>query len=248
MACTLLRTVVAKAKRIYFREMFNPGLLGLFVNPYYFSRKGLYHGIWSNKDFMKGKLLDFGCGSKPYRSLMDVEEYIGLDIKDSGHNHENDSIDIYYGGEIIPFPENYFDSVFSSQVFEHVPEPTCLLKEVNRVMKHGSYFLITVPFVWDEHEIPYDFNRWTSFGIKELFTQNNFKIINMAKSTNYVETIIQLWSAYIYQHIFPKMNILKLILTILFIAPISLIGLFLSKILPQSDILYCDNILVVKKP
>ena len=245
----MLKKIVAKAKSIYFKEMFFPGLMGLFINPYYFSRKGLYKGIVSNKHQMRGKLLDFGCGSKPYRSLFDVQEYIGLDIEKSGHNHDDENIDVYYDGEYIPFSDNYFDSVFSSQVLEHAPNPTSILKEINRVMKHGGYFLVTVPFVFDEHEIPYDFNRWTSFGIKELFIQNNFEIINMAKSTNYVETLIQLWNAYTYQHIFPQKNeYLKLVLTILLIAPMSLFGLFLSKLLPKSNILYLDNTLVVKKP
>ena len=184
----MFKSIVKKAKEIYFRELFTPGLLGLLINPYYFSRKGLYNGIKANKHYLKGKLLDFGCGSKPYRALIDVENYIGLDIERSGHNHDNEKIDVYYNGEYIPFDDNYFDSVFSSQVFEHVPNPNSILKEVNRVMKHGGYFLVTAPFVWDEHEIPYDFNRWTSYGIKQLFNDNNFEIINNEKSSTYLQT------------------------------------------------------------
>ena len=53
----MIRAVVTKVKRIYFREMFATGLLGLFINPYYFSRTGLYNGLLSNKYYIKGKLL-----------------------------------------------------------------------------------------------------------------------------------------------------------------------------------------------
>ena len=244
----MVKSIVKKAKEIYFKEMFTPGLLGLLINPYYFSRKGLYNGIKSNKHYLKGELLDFGCGAKPYRTLIDVENYIGLDIENSSHNHENEKIDVYYDGLTIPFPDNTFDSYFSSQVLEHVPNSTGILQEVYRVMKHGGHLLVTVPFVWDEHETPYDFNRWTSFGIKELFSQNNFEIIKLEKSSNYIETIFQTWNAYIYQFVFPKNQYTNFILTPLFIAPITLLGIVLSKILPSNNNFYLDNIIVAKKP
>ena len=243
----MLKSIVRRAKEIYFKEMFTPRLLGLFINPYYFSRKGLYNGIKSNKNYLKGELLDFGCGAKPYQTLIDVENYIGLDIENSSHNHENEKIDVYYDGLTIPFPDNTFDSYFSSQVLEHVPNSTGILQEVYRVMKHGGHLLVTVPFVWDEHETPYDFNRWTSFGIKELFSQNNFEIIKLEKSSNYIETIFQTWNAYIYQFVFPKNQYTSLILTSLFIAPITLLGIVLSKILPSNNNFYLDNIIVAKK-
>lgn len=223
--------------------MFAPGLLGVFINPFYFSRKGLYNGIKSNKHYLNGKLLDFGCGSKPYGKIIDVKEYIGLDIENRSHNHKGENIDVYYDGLTIPFPDNNFDSCFSSQVLEHVPNLTGILQEVYRVMNHGGHLLVTVPFVWDEHEVPYDFNRWTSFGIKELFTQSKFEIIKSEKSSNYIETIIQTWNSYIYQFVFPKNQYLKFILTPFFITPLTLLGMVLSKILPSNNNFYLDNII-----
>jgi len=243
----MLKSIVTRAKEIYIKEMFTPGLLGIFINPYYFSRKGLYNGIKSNKHYLNGKLLDFGCGSKPYNSLIDVEDYIGLDIENSSHNHENEKIDVYYDGLTIPFPDNTFDSCFSSQVLEHVPNSNSILQEVYRVMNHGGHLLVTVPFVWDEHETPYDFNRWTSFGIKELFSQNNFEIIKLEKSSNYIETIFQTWNAYMYQFVFPKNQYISFILTPFLIAPMTLLGIVLSKILPSNNNFYLDNIIVAKK-
>jgi len=53
--------------------------------------------------FLSGKLLDFGCGRKPYKHLFSFDEYIGLDIVESGHNHEDEEIDVYYDGTKIPF-------------------------------------------------------------------------------------------------------------------------------------------------
>ena len=62
-----------KLTQILKKEMFNPRLIGFLFNPFYIIRRGLYKGIKANTNKLKGKLLDFGCGSKPYRELFDVE-------------------------------------------------------------------------------------------------------------------------------------------------------------------------------
>ena len=64
--------------------------------------------------------MDFGCGSKPYHSILQVEEYIGVDFHNEGHPHDNEQIDVFYDGEKLPFENSYFDSVLCSEVFEHV--------------------------------------------------------------------------------------------------------------------------------
>ena len=179
--------------------------------------------------FLSGKLLDFGCGRKPYKHLFSFDEYIGLDIVESGHNHEDEEIDVYYDGTKIPFDRNYFDCVFASEVFEHVFNIDEVLKEINRVCKQNGHLLITVPFVWDEHEIPYDFERYTSYGIKHLLEKHGFEIVNLMKTTNYIETIFQMLCAYISQHILRK-KIVQILLNPLLISPIMILGIFKKNI------------------
>jgi SAM-dependent methyltransferase len=240
--------MIHKLKQIYTKEKFSPSLLGVFINPYYFCRRGLYKGIDSNKRFMKGRLLDLGCGEKPYKEVFDVREYIGLDIEESGHSHKNEQIDVYYDGKTIPFGNNYFDSIFSSEVFEHIFNLEQILNELHRVIKPGGHMLITLPFVWDEHEIPYDFARYTSFGIEHLLKKNGFEIITIEKTTNYVETVFQIWNVYVNQFVLPSNNFLKVLMTPLFIAPVTIFGIFVSKILPKNKNCYLNNIVVAKKP
>lgn len=236
----------AQLSKIYKREMFNPNLIGFFFNPFFILRRGLYKAVKKNAPSLTGKLLDFGCGSKPYRNLFAVEEYIGVDIEVSGHNHENESIDVYYDGEVIPFNDNHFDSVLCSEVFEHVFELDKTLMEIHRVCKPQAHLLITVPFAWDEHEIPYDFARYSSFGIKYLLEKHGFEVISLTKTTNYVQTIFQMWNAYVYQHILRILPI-QLLLTPILIAPVTLIGIVLSKILPQNQNYYHNNVVLAKK-
>ena len=100
---------------------FNPTLLGILVNPYFIVRYNVFKGIKKfSSSFKNGRLLDFGCGSKPYRSLFKVDEYVGLDTNNSGHSHKNENIDVLYDGKKIPFDDSTFDYIFSSEVLEHV--------------------------------------------------------------------------------------------------------------------------------
>lgn len=153
----------------------------------------------------------------------------------------------FYDGNIIPFEDNYFDAIFSSEVLEHVENIDEILRELYRVLKKDSYMLVTVPFVWDEHEIPYDYSRLTSYGIINLFKRHNFQIISISKSTNYIETIFQMINAYIYQFIFPSNKYLKFVLTILLITLFNVLGIIFSKIFPKKQSFYNNNIVLLKK-
>lgn len=240
--------MMRRLEQIYLKEMFIPSFLGVFINPNYFIKKGLYKGVVSNKKYLKGRLLDFGCGSKPYKEIIDVQEYIGLDLKESGHCHKNEQVDIYYDGKTIPFDDNHFASIFSSEVFEHVFNLDQVLSELHRVIKPGGHMLITIPFVWYEHEIPYDFARYTSFGIEHLLKRAGFEIIAVEKTTNYVETVIQMWNAYVSQFVLPSNKFFKILMTPLFIAPVTIFGILVSKIFPKNRDFYHNNIVVAKKP
>jgi SAM-dependent methyltransferase len=237
--------VKKKINEIYLREEFLPSALSILINPNYFDRMGLYKAIKSNAIYLKGRLLDFGCGNKPYKCLFNVNEYIGLDIEESGHSHINENIDVYYDGKTIPFDDSSFDSIFSSEVFEHIFDLDPILAELYRVLKPGGNILITLPFVWEEHEVPFDFARYTSFGIKDLLEKQGFKIIKQEKSNNYVEVIFQLCSAYIYRYVLPGR--FKRVLGPIFIGPITFLGVVLSKILPRNYNCYLSNIILAQK-
>ena len=240
-------TVVANLKKLYNKSLFQPTLLGLFFNPFFIIRRGLYKGISQFSGHLHGKLLDFGCGSKPYKALFAVTEYVGTDIEVSGHDHRNEEIDVYYDGKTLPFANESFDSIFSSEVFEHVFNLSEILDELHRVLRPGGCMLLTVPFVWDEHEIPYDFARYTSFGLKHILQEKGFVVVREKKTTTYVSTLCQMWAAYVYQHIFPKNKAVRIALTPLIITPITVCGLLFSAILPKNMNFFHNNVMVVQK-
>ena len=57
-----------------------------------------------------------------------------------------------------------------------------LLMEINRVTKRDGYLLLSVPFAWAEHEIPYDFARYTSFALTHLLEKNGYRVLELHKS------------------------------------------------------------------
>lgn len=235
-----------KFKAFYIKEQFEPSLIGLFINPFYFARKGLFYGVANKIAHLNGRLLDIGCGTKPYRSLCNVEQYIGLEIDDEG-NRNHKFADAFYDGKTIPFENNYFDSVLTNQVFEHVFNPEEFLKEINRVTKINGVMLLTVPFVWDEHEQPYDYARYTSFGLEHLLKQSGFEIIDAQKTNNGIEVIFQLLSAYLYKVTNTSNLWVNLLINFFLIAPVNIIGFILGKILPKNSDLYLDNVVLAKK-
>jgi len=98
-------------------------------------------------------------------ALSEAASYIGVDLEATGHDHSNSKIDVLYDGKVLPFKDGQFDAVVSFEVLEHVFNLSEVMREINRVTTDSGYLLISVPFAWLEHEIPYDFARYTSFGI-----------------------------------------------------------------------------------
>lgn len=233
----------------YHRIYFQPGWAGFFFNPFYIIRSAIHRKVKQYAPSLKGKLLDYGCGSKPYKHLFtDVSEYVGLDMQNEGHGHEGEDIDVFFDGKTIPFEDNHFDSVFSCEVFEHVFELENCIAEIHRVMKPGAQALFVVPFVWDEHEVPYDFGRYSSFGIDYLLQKKGFKIVNHDKDTSFREVLAQLRILYIYNHFIPKKNkVLRLLFSFLLATPITISTRLTGWIMPKGDTLYFNNIIVVQK-
>lgn len=190
-----------------------------------------------------GRILDVGCGSKPYRKYFDTVEYVGLEIGDRQKPHA----DYYYDGKVFPFDDSTFDSVLTSQVLEHVFNPSEFLAEINRVLKDGGSLLLTVPFVWDEHEQPFDYARYSSFGLRYLLEEHGFEILDHRKSMDDVRVIFQMINTYIYKKTVTRSARINLLLTLLLMAPFNLLGEIAGRILPHNSDLYLDNIVLARK-
>ena len=119
-------------------------------------------------------ILDAGAGDQCYKPLFSHCQYESTDFEkvDKAYSPSTYVCDL----TDIPVEDGRFEAVLFTQVMEHVPEPAAVLRELRRVLKPGGRILYTGPLVFEEHETPFDFYRYTQFGVRHLFTQAGFVI------------------------------------------------------------------------
>lgn len=123
---------------------------------------------------LHGRLLDLGCGNSPYRPLLtNISSYVPYDIDATGSKPA-----VVGMAERLPFAENSFDSILSTQVLEHVAEPWHLLEEVARVLRPNGRLLLSAPQAWRLHEEPYDYYRYTHYGLRYLLKRVGLDVIS----------------------------------------------------------------------
>ncbi|MDZ7400710.1 MAG: class I SAM-dependent methyltransferase [candidate division KSB1 bacterium] len=147
--------------------------------------------------YCHGRLIDIGCGSKPYQRLLApyVSEHIGVDHE--GTLHEKSNIDLFGSAYSIPAEDESFDSALCTAVLEHLEEPEKALGECFRVLKKGGYAIFSIPFIWHLHEEPRDFFRYSKYGIKYLFEKVGFEIIELKALSGFWVTFGQLFVYYL---------------------------------------------------
>jgi SAM-dependent methyltransferase len=136
------------------------------------------------------RVLDAGAGSAPYRALFAHCEYRTQDWPSSVHDGARRS-DIVADLHDLPIEDASFDFVLCTEVLEHVAEPARVLDELYRVLAPGGGLLLTVPFVVELHEEPYDHWRFTSHGLVRLLGDAGFAAIAVEPLSGWFTTLAQ---------------------------------------------------------
>ncbi len=154
--------------------------------------------IYASKYF-RGRLIDIGCATKPYQSLLSgyVSEHVGVDHHET--LHDSSQVDLFGTAYQIPCENVSFDSALCTSVLEHLEEPEQALRECHRVLKPGGVAIYSVPFIWHPHEEPRDFFRFTKHGLKYLFEKTGFEVIEIKALSGFWVTFGQLFVYYLYR-------------------------------------------------
>jgi SAM-dependent methyltransferase len=119
------------------------------------------------------KVLDFGCGVKPYSKIFEFAgaELVGADVVKS-----KDADVCIDDSTHLPFEDNRFDVVVSFQVLEHIPIAEEYLKEACRLLKPGGKLFLTTNGNWPYHPTPEDYRRWTRSGLVHEISHAGFTV------------------------------------------------------------------------
>ncbi|MEX1119188.1 MAG: methyltransferase domain-containing protein [Terrimicrobiaceae bacterium] len=119
-------------------------------------------------------VLDAGAGDAPYRGLFAHARYESADFLGSDRKYAKPTYECDLAS--IPVEDTRFDFVIFNQVMEHLPEPAAVRAELFRVLKPSGKLIYTGPLFFEEHEQPYDFYRYTRFGVRHLFEKAGFEV------------------------------------------------------------------------
>jgi len=151
---------------------------------------------------VNGVVYDLGCGTRPYEAdiLMHAKAYIGVDWANTLHSLRADVVaDL---NDFLPIESEVADNVVSFQVMEHLCEPQIMLNEAFRILRPKGRIFLSVPFQWWVHEAPYDFFRYTRYGLTHLFEKAGFIDIE-------VESVCGFWTTWILKFNYQTLRYLR---------------------------------------
>lgn len=114
--------------------------------------------VLANVNPEKELVVDLGSGNRK-----GSPHFISLDFMDF------EEIDIVADMSALPFRPGGVDVFTSEGVLEHVADIGAVAQEIARATKVGGRGIHLIPFMYPYHASPYDFQRYTSEGVKRLF-------------------------------------------------------------------------------
>lgn len=201
-------------------------IFSIFINPFFLHRKSLSNYIqkYSLTCSHNELVIDVGCGEMPYAKFFEHCRYIGVDVLFSGRSLDRKLPTLWFDGETIPIEDNSCSHVLLIEVAEHVYDPKKLLSEINRILISNGTFIITAPFYWPIHEEPYDFKRYTRFGLTRILQDSGFEIVDAQNTGNMFVSFFQTINSFLYTLSGKRLYVAFLPLFFIF----NLLGHFLS--------------------
>jgi len=121
-------------------------------------------------------VLDAGAGECRFKSMFRHAAYVGIDFAQGDPAWDYSKIDVVGRLEELPFGDGAFERLLSIVVLEHTRQPACVIGEFKRVLKNGGTIHLVVPHMWEEHQKPHDFFRFTSSGIRFLMESAGLRV------------------------------------------------------------------------
>ncbi len=121
-------------------------------------------------------VLDAGAGEARSRKHFARGLYLALDRGHGDASWDYSGLDVRGDLQDIPLRSGSVDRILCIVVLEHTRDPRRVLSEFARIMKPGARLHLVVPFLWEEHQQPHDYHRFTRFGVRLAFESLPFEV------------------------------------------------------------------------
>jgi SAM-dependent methyltransferase len=121
-------------------------------------------------------VLDAGAGETRFRTHFSRQRYVALDNRVGDPGWDYSALDIVGDLGSLPLRDNSFDAVLLVVVLEHTSDPSRVLCELHRVLRPQGRLLLAVPMIWELHQLPNDYFRFTRYGLERLLSKAGFEI------------------------------------------------------------------------
>jgi len=174
-------------------------------------------------------VLDAGAGEGKYRRYFKHCKVVGIDNCVGDSSWDYSSLDVVGDIHSLPFKNNCFDAIVCIVVFEHLSNPFKAMKELSRVLKEGGKLFAVFPFMWEIHQKPYDFFRYTEYGFRKMAEDANLSVDSLKNHGCFFRVL-----HYMVASMFKECgkNVFVLILTLLFL-PYLVVFFFVSDIIDR---------------
>lgn len=146
-------------------------------------------------------ILDVGAGECAYKKYCSHLDYVSQDIAE--YDGQGDGVGLQTGSwdtsqldfvcDLYDIPEDrLYDTVFCSEVLEHVVDPVRAVEKLTRLTKPGGKVIVTAPFNSLTHFAPYHFcTGFSQYFYKHHFERLGFEISEMTANGGYFDMMDQ---------------------------------------------------------
>lgn len=139
--------------------------------------------IPASLDDFSGLVRDIGAADRWIEQHLPVgAAYVAVDYPATGRDLYGARPDIFADGAHLPISSASFDGVICLEVLEHVPDPSIVVAEIARVLKRGGRAWLSMPFLYPLHDAPFDFQRYTEYGLRRDIQRAGLEVVALRKS------------------------------------------------------------------
>lgn len=222
------------------------------LHPGFWCRVRLDNAIAAHASLASGRLLDVGCGMKPYLALFEqyTDEYLGLEYSpESGYR--GNLADLCGDAAQLPIADAAIDTLLCTEVLEHLPNPEKTIAEFARVLRPGGILITTAPFAFPVHD-ELDFFRYSPKGLAAIMERYGLVVEKVQPLSGTAVTLalnlnLYLFGAFIWKKSLYPIGLLLRPLLFLIAFIINGLGWVSEKFLPDSSLAF-NHLTIARKP